>query len=52
MVTPDRRRASVVRVVDRFGVSKRRACGVAGQHRLTQRRPRAATANADAAYGR
>jgi putative transposase len=29
----------VVVLVDRFGVSERRACRVAGQHRSTQRRP-------------
>ena len=51
MVTPDRRRAAVVRLVDRFGVSQRRACAVVGQHRSTQRRPPAARADADAAYG-
>ena len=37
MVTPDRHRAAVVRLVVRFGVSQRRACGVVGQHRWTQR---------------
>lgn len=42
MVTPDRRRAAVVRLQDRFGVSQRRACAVVGQHRSTQRRPRPA----------
>ena len=51
MVTPDRRRAAVVRLMDRFGVSQRRACRVVGQHRSTQRRPPAAGADADAAYG-
>jgi len=39
MVTPDRRRRAVVVLVDRFGVSERRACRVVGQHRSTQRRP-------------
>jgi len=39
MVTPDRRRRAVVVLVERFGVSQRRACRVVGQHRSTQRRP-------------
>jgi putative transposase len=39
MVTPDRRRRAVVVLVERFGVSERRACRVVGQHRSTQRRP-------------
>ncbi len=51
MVTPDRRRAAVVRIVDRFGVSERRACRVVGQHRSTQRRAAAVRADADAVYG-
>ncbi len=51
LVTPDRRRAAVVRLVDRFGVSQRRACRVVGQHRSTQRRPAAVRADADAVYG-
>ena len=38
MVTPDRRRAAVVRLQDRFGVSQRRACAVV-------------RVDADAAYG-
>jgi transposase InsO family protein len=29
----------VVRLIDRFGVSERRACRVVGQHRSTQRKP-------------
>ena len=41
MVTPDRRRVAVERLQERFGVSERRACRVVGQHRSTQRRPRA-----------
>jgi transposase InsO family protein len=41
MVTPDRRRVAVAVLVDRFGVSERRACRVVGQHRSTQRRPKA-----------
>jgi hypothetical protein len=43
LLTPGRRRRAVVGLVDRFGVSQRRACRVAGQHRSTQRltpRPR------------
>ena len=41
MVTPDRRRVAVERLQERFGVSQRRACRVVGQHRSTQRRPKA-----------
>ena len=41
MVTPDRRRMAVERLQERFGVSERRACRVVGQHRSTQRRPKA-----------
>ena len=41
MVTPDRRRVAVERLQERFGVSERRACRVVGQHRSTQRRPKA-----------
>ena len=36
-MTPERRRRAVVALVDRFGVSERRACRVTGQHRSTQR---------------
>jgi putative transposase len=39
MVTPERRRIAVAVLVDRFGVSERRACRVVGQHRSTQRTP-------------
>jgi len=39
MVTPDRRRRAVSVLVERFGVSQRRASRVVGQHRSTQRRP-------------
>ena len=39
MVTPERRRRAVAVLVERFGVSERRACGLTGQHRSTQRRP-------------
>lgn len=39
MVTPERRRRAVVVLVERFGVSERRACRLLGQHRSTQRRP-------------
>jgi putative transposase len=39
MVTPNRRRRAVTVLVERFGVSQRRACRVVGQHRTTQRRP-------------
>ena len=48
MVTPDRRRIAVERIQERFGVSQRRACAVVGQHRSTQRRPKAATSCAEA----
>ena len=45
-MTPGRRRRAVVQLQGRFGVSERRACRVAGQHRSTQRKelrpPRAA----------
>jgi putative transposase len=39
MVTPERRRRAVSVLVERFGVSERRACRLLGQHRSTQRRP-------------
>jgi putative transposase len=39
MVTPELRRRAVVVLVERFGVSERRACRLLGQHRSTQRRP-------------
>ena len=48
MVTPDRRRVAVERVQQRFGVSERRACAVVGQHRSTQRRPKAPPDDAEA----
>ena len=48
MVTPDRRRIAVERIRERFGVSERRACAVVGQHRSTQRRPKAAPSCAEA----
>jgi putative transposase len=38
-LTPRRRRRAVDTLQARFGVSQRRACGVAGQHRSTQRKP-------------
>lgn len=37
-MTPGRRRRAVVRLQERFGVSERRACRLAGQHRSTQRK--------------
>ena len=37
LLTPNRKRAAVVMLRDRFGVSERRACRVVGQHRSTQR---------------
>jgi putative transposase len=41
-LTPGRRRRAVGTLQERFGVSERRACRVAGQHRSTQRKqPRA-----------
>ena len=48
MVTPDRRRVAVERLCERFGVSERRACAVVGQHRSTQRWPKAAPSRAEA----
>ena len=41
MVTPDRRGVAVQRLQERFGVSERTPCRVVGQHRSTQRRPKA-----------
>lgn len=38
-MNPDSRRVVVARLQEEFGVSQRRACRVAGQHRSTQRRP-------------
>ena len=38
-MTPGRRRRAVCRLQECFGVSERRACRVAGQHRSTQRKP-------------
>jgi putative transposase len=35
-VSPDLRRRAVVVLVERFGVSQRRACRVVGQHRSVQ----------------
>ena len=37
-MTPGRRRRAVGTLQERFGVSERRACRVAGQHRSTQRK--------------
>jgi putative transposase len=37
-VSPSRRRQAVLMLVDRLGVSERRACLIVGQHRSTQRR--------------
>ena len=48
MVTPNRRRIAVECIHERFGVSERRACAVVGQHRSTQRRPKAAPIRAEA----
>jgi len=39
-VSPSRRRQAVLMLKDRLGVSERRACLIAGQHRSTQRRER------------
>jgi hypothetical protein len=46
-LTPERRRRAVGRLQTRFGVSERRACRVAGQHRSTQRKPPPAPRPAD-----
>jgi putative transposase len=37
-VSPERRRAAVLMLMDRKGLSERRACQIVGQHRSTQRR--------------
>ncbi len=37
LLTPNRRRAAVGMLGERFGVSQRHACRVVGQHRSTQR---------------
>ena len=37
-MSPSRRRQAVLMLKDRLGVSERRACLIAGQHRSTQRR--------------
>ena len=42
LLTPERNRRAVVVLVERFGVSQRRACRVVGQHRSTQRLTRIA----------
>ena len=42
LLTPERRRRAMRRLQEGFGVSERFACRVAGQHRSTQREPRAA----------
>ena len=39
LLSPERRRRAVVVLQDRFRVSQRRACLLAGQNRNTQRRP-------------
>jgi transposase InsO family protein len=39
VVTADQRRQAVHLLQETFGVSQRRACGVLGQHRSTQRQP-------------
>jgi putative transposase len=36
-LTPNRRRRAVAALMERFGVSERRACRISGQHRSTQR---------------
>src|SRR5947209_11034106 len=38
LVSPSRRRGAVLMLQDRLGVSERRACQIASQHRSTQRR--------------
>jgi putative transposase len=47
-LTPERRRRAVCRLQARFGVSERRACRVACQHRSTQRKAPPAPRPADA----
>ena len=46
-MAPDRRRVAVKLIQNRFGVSQRRACRVVGQHRSTQRRPKAPLSTAE-----
>jgi putative transposase len=46
-VSPERRRRAVSVLQQRFGVSQRRACRVAGQNRTAQRRPASAPSDAD-----
>jgi putative transposase len=46
-LTPERRRRAVCRLQECFGVSERRACRLAGQHRSTQRKPAPAARPAD-----
>lgn len=47
-MSPDRRRAAVVVLQQRFRVSERRACRVVGQHRSAQRRSQRAVPDAEA----
>ena len=47
MVTPGRRRIAAAVLVERLGVSERRACRVVDQHRCTHRRPRKAAPDAE-----
>jgi putative transposase len=51
-VSPSRRRAAVLMLQDRFGLSERRACRYVGQHRSTQRREPCIAADDGALRGR
>lgn len=46
-MSPERRRRAVTVLQQRFGVSQRRACRLAGQHRSAQRRPAPVPRDAD-----
>jgi putative transposase len=51
-VSPSRRRAAVLMLQDRFGLSERRACRYVGQHRSTQRREACVAVDDGALRGR
>jgi putative transposase len=51
-VSPSRRRAAVLMLQDRFGLSERRACRYVGQHCSTQRREPCVAADDGALRGR
>jgi putative transposase len=51
-VSPSRRRQAVLMLQDRLGLSERRACQIAGQHRSTQRRQPCVASDDGALRGR